>query len=84
MYIKHGYEIYEELLQTFFLFSGKKSLIFCRLAAQTSYKSEFNNCVYWRLVFTRNCEIEMKIMSYIKHSHIIGVGQKEVRNVLEV
>ena len=43
---------YDVLLQSFR--EKKEDLL------ETSNKSGFNNCVYWRPVFTKNCEIEMK------------------------
>ena len=45
---------YDILLRGFIFSRAKEDLL------QTGNKSGFNNCVYWRPVFTKNCEIEMK------------------------
>ena len=45
---------YDILLQDFIFSRAKEDLL------KTGNKSGFNNCVYWRPVFTKNCEIEMK------------------------
>ena len=51
--IKYNRE-YDKLLQSFYFLEKKEDLL------ETGNKSGFNNCVYWRPVFTKNCEIEMK------------------------